>query len=260
MRTSITWSGGSARRSVVKPRRSVNITVPSRRTPPSRRSSSARCEHLVDDVLGHEAGEQCRARARARRRSISSAPRARRPRESEQRAERIDERDDPAGVERQLRGDREERRRAATAPARAPAAADSRRPRERREQPEQDDQRHVERTPAPLQREARAARCRSRSPGSRRPDISVVRRSSRSAWMSCSDGADGPTTTILSRKNAARHLPAIDARERDRPDRARRARGSRSRPSSPPNSSGSTCRPRRRLDRSDANVSSPSTS
>ena len=57
MRTSITWAGVSDSENEVNPRRSVNITVPSRWTPP-RRSSVGALQHLVDDVLGNEPREQ----------------------------------------------------------------------------------------------------------------------------------------------------------------------------------------------------------
>ena len=79
---------------------------------------------------------------------------------------------------------------AAWRPARAHA-------RQRHREAERDDQHEVEPVRRRAQRDPRR-RSRSRWPGSRRP---ASRSRWRSAWTSCSDGADGPTTTILLWKN-----------------------------------------------------------
>ena len=84
---SITSSARSASEKVVKPRRSVNMTVPRGATPPRRRSVVGLREHLVDDLLRHEAREDVAhplalerleqvVRPRARRRPRGRAPRA----------------------------------------------------------------------------------------------------------------------------------------------------------------------------------------
>ena len=143
-----------------------------------------------------------------------------------QRHQRVDDGHDPAAVEGELGADHVERRRPrarreraqraqAQAPATGPTIARS------------DDQRDVERARRALQRAARAARSRSRSPGSRGPPS--ARRPIEVGWTSWSDGADAPTTTILSRSSSGSTLPLDDLGERDGRDRAAAVRGSRSR-------------------------------
>ena len=90
----------------MNPRRSVKSTVPSTSTPPRRRSLSVRFEHLGDDRLGDEAREDV-AHLLALERGQDDVHAERADRRERERGERVDERDDPAVVERELHCDGE---------------------------------------------------------------------------------------------------------------------------------------------------------
>ena len=194
---------------VVNPRRSVNITVPSTRSPPSRSSRAGALEHLVDDRLGHEAREDVVHAARARTRQDDCTPSDADRREAE-RGERIDERDDPAVVERELRRDREEHGR----------ASDRGRQRDPAVQPQRERRARAGRGGTIRTMSARRRCCGA---GARAATVAIafawisppgISWSTGVWWMSWSDGADGPITTILSANADGGTLPVPDVRVR----------------------------------------------
>ena len=109
--TCTTVSGGSDSANCVDPRRSTNMHVPTTRTPPSRSSPLCLREHLVDDLLGHEARE-CVARALPIERGEHVVHGERADGRDGERDHRVHEREDRPVVERELRPDGVERRRA----------------------------------------------------------------------------------------------------------------------------------------------------
>ena len=189
---------------VVKPRRSLNRTVPSRRTPARRRSSSARSSTSSTTVLGDEAGEGV-ADPLALVGGDQGRHRERADRREDEGGERIDDGDDPARP----------RRRAGRGRRRARPRSDRRREGDQRAQPElhdraeqaeEDDQGDVEISRGPTSAGSRSRRSRSRwrafpAPAISWPSLAGV------ASKSCSEGAVAPTTTVLPRKAASGTLP-----------------------------------------------------
>ena len=213
---------------MVKPRRSLKRTVHSRRTPPRRRSLVGALEHVVDDRLGHEAGEGVvDALALEGGQHVVDRERAEGREDQRERAGRR-----PAGrCRRRRRAGRAsgvERGRAPSAASSAGTGSQAQRRRRRRRR-QQQDQQQVEEERRGAGAGSRAARSRSRSPAVPGP-TSVRRRWSRSAWTSWSEGAVAPTTTVLPRKSRVGNLAAQHPREGDVGGRSPAVRGSRSRP------------------------------
>ena len=203
--SSITCCGERCSEALVNPRRSVKSTVPSTSSPPRRRSESVRLSTSADDRLGNEAREDV-PHLLPLERGQDDVHAERADRRERERGERIDERDDPAVVERELHGDRERARRRANAGgqrdpepgcrARAPGTS-SEKSRIRKT---------VERESAMLAQRQAAQDGRDRV----RLDLAARhQRVDRRLVDVLERGAAGPITTILSREGARRDAAAV---------------------------------------------------
>ena len=207
-------------------------------SPPSRSSPPVRASTWSTTASGtkREKASWVRTRSNASSRySATSTPIA----DSEQREQRVDEGDDAAVVERELRqrsakSDADAERERRRAPAAQPQA------RKRRDQGEEDDQHEVPAEPEAREREVRAAPSRRRSPGSRRPTTTRHRAPS-SRGCPGADVADGPRTTSLPERRR-RNLAVEDTASTSSANRVVRARRSRSRRTRRPTAAGSCAR------------------
>ena len=235
------------------------MTVASRCTPPRRRPS-VRASTSSTTSWGTKRANRSRTRSRSiapRTRCTASAATALR----HQREQRVDDRQHVTGVERQLRGDQEddpERRCASPIEEAAPDSADPSEP-----------------LPAPVSRRPASGAAAPSStmsstltqPGTERSGRSrstvaialactsgpVISGAVGVAWMSCSDVAVAPTTTILLWKKFGGSRCRMTDGEVDRRECVRRRRHSRSSwsPLTPPNSDGLTRCPIGHLRRDD---------
>ena len=225
------------------------MTVPSRCDAAEAQVVVGAVEHLVDDVLRARSGRTGRGCARARTRlgEVVHA-RATPTRADEQRAERVDERDDRPAVEGELRGDREQRRRAASATAERAQRGEKRRLASGATSAEQRRSAAMSSPPGADSSGKPAPHGGDRvAPGSRRPAISSSPRGRGGDGRPGATGPTAPTTHDLVAEEALLDVLPRTTRENETDsDRARRRRGSRStrrprRRTSP----GSTCSPGR---------------
>ena len=189
----------------MKPRRSLNMTVASPRTPPSR-TPSASARTWSTTASGTKRANASRACSRSKA-TVSPWIAAVGRIASDAGHERVDDGDDRAAVERELRADEQARR--------SPASADGDR-RARSPQP----QRRQRRERPPARRPAARSPTRARGAAGSRP----APWRSASAWISGPGisssprrrgrvqvlqrlGAEAPTTTILPRTSAGSNAP-----------------------------------------------------
>ena len=186
----------------MKPRRSVNMTVLVERDAAEPEVAVGPREDLLDDGLGDEPREDVAdTLALERREQVVRGERA--DGRGDQRAERIDERHDPAVVERDLR-------RHTRKPAAAPIASTSVRERFRRRLASGDRKPSTMIKTRLTQRGTSCQRQAARTVAIAFAWISGPGISScpnETGWTSWSDGAEAPTTTILLRKNPGGNRP-----------------------------------------------------